>query len=182
MIPEAKPGYEELEIRVAELEHTLQASSAARKLNRLQSMETKRDLFMQSACSALVETGPYFNAWIALFDAAGDLITWAETGWGQDFLPMVEKLKNKETFPCKDRVCNPSGFLVVYEPSSRCTGCPLSNRAPECAAMSAALKHGNSIFGLMTVSLPKLFATSKDAHAVFQEITTDIASALFRSE
>lgn len=79
---------------------------------------------------------------------------------------MAEKLKNKETFLCKERVWNQFGFLVVYEPSSRCTGCPLSNRAPECAAMSAALKHENSIFGLMTVSLPKLFATSKDAHSV----------------
>jgi hypothetical protein len=59
MIPEDQSELEELEIRVAEREHALQASSATRKLNRLQGMETERNPFMQSACRALVETGPY---------------------------------------------------------------------------------------------------------------------------
>lgn len=161
-------------------EHSLRVSNAARKLGRLKSIKTDRDLFMQGACSMLVESGAYLNAWIALFDAANELITWAESGWDQNFLPMAQKMKNKEDFLCKDRVLRSSGFLIVYEPSFRCNGCPLSSRAPDCAAMSAALKHEDSIFGLMTVSVPKLFATSKEAHDVFLEITADIASAILR--
>jgi PAS domain S-box-containing protein len=181
MIAEAKPSYEELDIRIIELEHTLRVLRAGRILNRQQNMNTDRDLFMHSLCSTLVETGAYLNVWIALFDAAGDLITWSEAGWGQNFLPMAAKLKSKENFLCKDRVRRKSGFLVAYDPHSRCKGCPLASSASDCAAMSAVLRHENTTLGMLTVTLPKLFATSKEAHAVFQEIASDIAGALFRS-
>ncbi|MFO7875279.1 MAG: PAS domain S-box protein [Desulfovermiculus sp.] len=181
MMAEAKPSYEQLELRISELEHITRASRAARKLNRLYSRENDRDQLIQNTCDTLCETGAYLNAWIALFDAAGEPITWAEAGWGQDFLPMAEKLIRKESFYCKHRVRRHSGFIVIYDPCFRCADCPLANTFSDRAAMAAALRPEGKTHGLLIVSISKLFATSGEAHSLFQEIAAETAGALHRS-
>lgn len=178
MIAEAKPSYEQLELRITELEHITRASSAVRQLNRIYSRQKDRHLLIQDTCDTLCETGAYLNAWIALFDADGEPITWAESAWGQDFLPMAEKLSRKESFYCKNRVRGQSGFIVIYDPCSRCADCPLASSFSDRAAMAAALRHEGKTYGLLTVSLSKLFATSWEAHSLFQEIAAETAGAL----
>ena len=180
MIAEAKPSYEQLELRITELEHTSRASCAARKLNRFYSRENDRDQLIQGTCDTLCETGAYLNAWIALFDAGGEPIAWAEAGWGQDFLPMAEKLIRQEPFYCKHRVRRHSAFIVIYDPCSRCADCPLANTFSDRAAIVAALRYEGKTYGLLTVSVSKLFATSREAHSVFREIAADTAGALHR--
>ena len=86
------------------IEHLNLVLRAIRNVNQLITMERDRDRLLQGACETLIETRGYHSAWIALWwDESGGFVTTAEAGWGEDFLPLVERLKCDELTDCGRR-------------------------------------------------------------------------------
>ena len=145
-----KPTYEELEERVKALEkevvtfkgaeekveHLNLILSAIRNVRQLINREKDRDKLLKDICDSLVETRGYFNAWIALLDETGGLMTSAEAGLGKHFLPMVERLKSGELTDCGRRAMSQSEVLVTKDPSSSCANCPLAKKYSGRGAMT----------------------------------------------
>ena len=77
-----------------------------RNVNQLLVKGEDRFRLIQGICDTLVEDLSYYNAWIALFDESGGLVTTAEAGLGKEFLPMIEQLKQGELTDCCNRRSN----------------------------------------------------------------------------
>jgi PAS domain S-box-containing protein len=159
------------------LEHLNLVLRAIRRVNQLITRERDRDRLLQGACDALIETRGYYNAWIALLDEAGGLVTTAEAGLGEAFLPMVEWLKRGELTACRQRLSQ-LGVVVTKDPPSACADCPLSASYRGRGAITARLEYGGKVYGLLSASIPAHLTADGEEQVLFEEVSRDIAFAL----
>ena len=153
-----------------------------RNVNQLIAMEKNRDKLLKGACERLTETRGYHNVWIALLDESVGLVTTAEAGLGEDFLPMVERLKRGELPACGQRALSEPGIVVTQDPLSTCTDCPLAGKYDDRWAMTIRLEHGGKLYGLLCVSIPGELTADEEERALFKEVASDLAFALHSIE
>ena len=191
-----KPTYEELEERVKALkkevaalkraeekiQHLNLTLSTIRNVNQLINRERDRDKLVKGICDKLVETRGYYNAWIALLDKTGGLITSAEAGLGKDFLPMVELLKSGKLTDCGKRALSQAHLVITEEPVSKCPDCPLSAMYSDRGALTVRLEYDGKVYGLLCSSIPSHFASDEEEKDLFEEIASDISYALYSLE
>ncbi|MBL7063976.1 MAG: GAF domain-containing protein [Anaerolineae bacterium] len=164
------------------IEHLNLVLRAIRNVNQLITRERDRDCLLQSACDNLVETRGYHNAWIALWDEAGGLMTTAEAGLGEPFLPLVEQLKRGELTACGRRALSQPGAVVTEDPLSTCTGCPLAEKCRGMGALTVRLEHEGKVYGVLAVSIPADFIAHEEERSLLREVAGDIAFALHSIE
>jgi len=164
------------------IEHLNLVLRAIRRVNQLITREKDRDRLLQSACDNLIETRGYHNAWIALTDESGGLVTTAAAGWGEDFLSQIEQLKRSELPDCARRALSQPGVVVTEDPLSTCAGCPLAVNCAGKGAMAIRLEHGEKVYGLVSVSVPRAPVADEEEQALFKEVVGDIAFALHSIE
>jgi PAS domain S-box-containing protein len=164
------------------LEHLNLVLRAIRRVNQLITRERDRDRLLQGACDGLIETRGYYSAWIALLDESGGLVTTAEAGLGEDFLPMVEQLKRGELTACGGRALSQPGVVVTEDPPSACADCPLSAKYGGRGAITVRLEHGEKVYGLLSASIPAPLTADGEEQVLFQEVAGDIAFALHSIE
>lgn len=191
-----KLTYEELELRVKDLqeeaverkraevriEHLNAVLRAIRNVNQLITREKDRDRLLKAICHSLIETRGYSNAWIALTDESGALVTAVEAGLGEDFLPMLERLKRGELTECAQKTLRETEVVVVEDPYSICIGCPLAKNYSGSGAMTKGLEFDGKVYGLLTTSIPRDLITDEEEQALFKEVAGDIAFALHSLE
>ncbi len=182
----------ELRQRIAELEtlktrhkqteeraqHLNLVLRAVRNVNQLIVREKDRSRLLQGICKNIVETPTYHDAWVALLDERGRLLTYAKAGLGNDFLPMAERLKHGELPACGQRALRQSEVVVTKDPFSTCTDCPLAKKYEGRAAMTVRLEYGGRVYGLLSVSVPAAFITGVEEQSLFREVAGDISFAL----
>jgi len=173
---------EALETRHKQTEERIQHLSlvlrAVRNVNQLIVREKGRSELLRGTCKNIVETPNYHNAWIALLDERGRLLTYAEAGLGDDFLPMAECLKQGELPACGQRALRQSEVVVTEDPFPTCTDCPLAKKYEGRAAMTVRLEYGGKICGLLSVSVPAAFTAGVEEQSLFREVAGDISFAL----
>ena len=174
----------ELEYRQAEerIKHVNTVLRAIHSVSRLITREKDRDTLLKGVCKGLIETSGYYNAWIALLDKSGCLLTTAEAGLGNDFLPMIEQLKRGELPDCCQRAMRQSDIVVTKDPLSICADCSFLALYNERGAITVRLEYDGNIYGLFSVSIPRDFVTDEEEQAFFKEIASDMAFALHRIE
>lgn len=163
-------------------EHLNLVLRAIRSVNLLITREKDRDRLLQGACDRLVETRGYYNAWIALLDEAGGLVTTAEAGLGEKFTPLVERLKRGELTACGRRALSQSGVVVTEDPLSTCADCPLSAHYGGRGVLTVRLEHGGKVYGLLSASIPAHLTADREEQILFEEVAGDIAFALHSIE
>jgi PAS domain S-box-containing protein len=164
------------------IEHLNLVLSAIRNVNQLITRERDRDRLLQGACETLIATGGYHSAWIALLDEPEGHMTTARAGWGQDFSPLVERLKRGELTDCVQKALKQSGGVVTKDPFSTCTDCPLSSMYGGRGAVTVRLEYGGKVYGLLSVSIPRDLTADEEEQALFKEVAGDIAFALHSAE
>jgi PAS domain S-box-containing protein len=164
------------------IEHLNDVLRAIRNVNQLIVLEKDRDRLLQGACDNLVETRGYYSAWIALLDEGGGFVTSAEAGLGEEFLPMVERLKRGELPDCARRALSRSEVVTTEDPLSTCTNCPLAANYGDGGGMTVRLEHGGRVYGLMSVSIRRDRIADEEEKILFQEVAADIAFALHSIE
>jgi len=191
-----KATYEELERRLKELEeeaverkragerieHLNAVLLSIRNVNQLIAREKDRNMLLKGVCDSLIETRGYYNAWIALIAESGGLVRAAEAGLGNDFLPMLERLKRGELTECVRKTLRKRDVVVVEDPYSMCIDCPLAKKYSGGGAMTRRLEYGGKVYGLLSASIPIDLATDEDEQALFEEVAGDIAFALYSIE
>ncbi|MBL7128112.1 MAG: PAS domain S-box protein [Ignavibacteria bacterium] len=155
---------------------------AIRNVNQLITKEKDRDKLLKGACNNLIETRGYHNAWIALLDESGKLITTAEAGLGKDFLPVIEMLKSGKITACGKNALKKSDIVITDTPLDECKECPLSEKYTGRAAVTIRLEYEGKIYGLMAVSIPAELIKDKEEHSLFKEVAGDISFALYSLE
>ena len=155
---------------------------AIRKVNQLIIKEKDHRKLLKGACDNLVETRGYYNAWIALLDESGVLVTAAESGLGEKFSRLLEILKRGDLMKCCREALGRSSVLVIANPVDACDDCPLTNEYGSREAMSTRLEYEDKVYGIMTVSVPSGMATDREEQSLFEELAGDIAFALHTME
>jgi signal transduction histidine kinase/CheY-like chemotaxis protein len=172
---------QEIETRKQVEEHITHLAAVlrgVRNVNQLITKEKDRDRLLQGACDRLIETPGYHSVWIALFDESRGLVATAETGLGEGFLPLVERLKRGELIDCGQRALSQSGVVVTKDVLSSCRDCPLSSTYGGRGAMTVRLESDENVYGLLSVSIPRGAAADAEEQALFAELAGDIAFAL----
>jgi GAF domain-containing protein/HAMP domain-containing protein len=164
--------------REERIKHLNLVLRAVRNVNQLITREKDRDRLLRGACDNLIETRGYYSAWIALLDEAGGLVTAAEAGWGEDFVPLVEQLKRGELAACGQRALRQSEVVVIKDPASVCANCPPADKCSDRGVMVVRLEYGEKIYGLSSVSVPAGFIADEEERDLFGEVAGDIAFAL----
>ncbi|MCD4844999.1 MAG: GAF domain-containing protein [Methanosarcinales archaeon] len=155
---------------------------AIRNVNQLIAKEKDRGRLLQRACDSLVETRGYHGAWVGLVDNARELVTTMEAGWGEDFSRMFPLLKPGELPRCGRKALAQPGVVTIEDPRSICTDCPLAETCAGKAAMTLRLEHGETVYGLLSVSVPAGLGLGDEEVSLFEEISSDIAFALYNIE
>ena len=137
---------------------------------------------IQKTCYKLIETGGYYNAWIALFDQNDELWITAKSGLGEKFQAIVSRLEKKELPFCGQAVQKYSEVLVVQDYLSACQDCPLAGNDSGRAGMSVRLEYKGKTYGFLTVSIPSLIATYTEDQDLLQGVADDLAFALYDIE
>ena len=163
------------------IEHLNSMLRAIRNVNQLIIRERDRDRLLQGTCDRLIKAR-YHNAWIVVLDEARGLVTTAEAGLGPEFLPIVERLQRGELTDCARRALAQAGVLVIEDPSSTCTDCPLSGTYAGRGAMTVRLECGGKVYGLLAVSIPGDLVADEEEQSLLKEVAGDIALALHSIE
>ncbi|MCK5768222.1 MAG: HD domain-containing protein [Candidatus Atribacteria bacterium] len=155
---------------------------AIRNVNQLIVREKDPEKLLKGTCENLIKTRGYYNAWIVLLDKKGKLETYAETGLGKAFLPMIELLKKGRLTACGKKALKQLEVVITEDPASACTGCPLAQGYSGRGAMTIRLEHSGKVYGLMSISIPAHLAVDQEEQSLFEEVVGDIAFALYNIE
>ncbi|MBW1738533.1 MAG: PAS domain S-box protein, partial [Deltaproteobacteria bacterium] len=155
---------------------------AIRTVNQIITKEKDCDKLLQGACNNLVETRGYYNSWIALLDENGGLIESVEAGLGDDFLPMIDRLKHGEMPYCVQRALAEQDVVIIEDSLTACAGCPLAGKYVRRGGMTCRVEHEGRVYGVMTISIPRRYIHDEEEQGLFKEVVNDIAFALHNIE
>jgi len=160
------------------IQHLNDVLRAIRNVNQLITVEKDRDLLITRICDTLIETRGYHNAWIVLLDEKNAFHTAVESGVGEAFQHLTENMTQGRFSRCQQDALATDTIIITKDPERECPGCPLSRVYGDRSGLTTALRHGERVFGLMSVSVPGRVVTDYEEHRLFQEVADDIAYAL----
>ena len=164
------------------IEHINLVFRSFRNINRLIVQEKDCTKLLEGICNRLTENRGCHNAWIALTDESGGLLAIAEAGFGDQFLPLIERLKRGELIDCVRRALSRPGIVVTEDPVSTCHDCPLSSAYGGRGTMTIRMEYSGKNYGILSVSIPKYLAGYEEVQSLFQEIAGKIAISLQSKE
>ncbi len=179
------PSYQALKRKLAESEaryaHLKQVLVAIRDVNQLIAHEREPKRLIERACAILTESPGYHHAWMALMDETGTAVTMmAYSGFEGNFKVMQERLTQNELPLCIKHTLEQDEILVTQKPLSECPGCPLADEYAGLAKLSRRLTFGGRVYGVLSVSIPAAYADDAEAQSLFNEVTGDLALALYK--
>ena len=155
---------------------------AIRSINQLITRGKDPDRLLKGACDSLIDARGFYSAWITLLDESGASVTFAEAGFGEDFLLIKEMLNQGELPACGQMALKQPDVVVTEDPASTCANCPLKGRYGDRGTIAVRLEHGGKVYGLLSVIIPKNMIIEKQEQNLFKEIAGDIAIALHAIE
>jgi len=148
---------------------------AIRNINQLIFKVKDRERLLKGVCNGLTETRGYYSSFIVLLDEEEKIDTYAESGLGEDFLLMLERLKRGELTTFGQIALKQEEVVIIKDPASTCPDCPL---VQVCSArgsvMTVRLGRDGKIYGVMSVSIPTHFITDKEEQDLFMEAAGDV--------
>ncbi len=164
------------EQRVAQLNAVLRA---IRDVNELLARERDRDKLIQGVCESLTSTRGFRHAWIALADDQCRFVSAAEAGLGKEaFAPLVGMMEAGQCPICADRAMEETRAVIIRDVATECPTCPVRECCADNAVMVCALRHGERMCGVLSVSVPQEMADDEEQVTLFEEAARDIAFAL----
>ncbi len=151
---------------------------AIRNVNQLLIKVKDRKTLIQGVCESLIETRGYYNAWIALLDTSQRLILHAEAGMDHAFEPMMKRLEQGQLTECARKAQDQAGVVIIEDPVSDCSDCPLAEQYAGRGAMTVRLEHAGKIHGILSISIPKRMVPDSEERKLVEDLSKDIAFGL----
>ena len=164
------------------IEHLNAVLRTIRNIDQLIVRGKDGDRLLQRVCEILLETRGYYSAWGVLWDEERGLVTSAEAGLGEDFLPMLKKLRRAELPDCAREALKQPGPALTADPLITCSDCPLARKYPGRGGITIRLEQGGKVYGFLVVSTSVDFALNKEEQTLLQDMAGDIAFALHDME
>ncbi|MCK5230919.1 MAG: PAS domain-containing protein, partial [Desulfobulbaceae bacterium] len=149
-----------------------------RNVNQLIAREKNRNRLLKGICKNLIETRSYYTAWIVLLDESGRVLMTSEAGIGEQFWSIVEHLKREGLTYCGRRALRQPDIVLIEDPVSTCTDCPLLVNYAGNKAMTVRLEWEGKVYGLISVSVPYSVEVDQELLLLFKDVASDVAFAL----
>ena len=160
------------------LAHLVLILRTIRNIDELLVREKDPDRLLKKSCDIFNRDRGFHNAWIALFDESGKLVTTAESGLGKKFISMKKRLKRGELTACAKKALVQTEVVATENPSSECSDCPLAKTYTGRGGLTVRLEYRGKVYGLMSTSVPVEYVLDKEEHVLFKEVAGDLAFAL----
>ncbi|MCD6384669.1 PAS domain S-box protein [Candidatus Sumerlaeota bacterium] len=164
------------------MEHLNTVLRAIRNVNQFITQEKDKFRLIQGVCELLVETRGYYNVWIVLQDAEGNITGTADAGFDGTFARVSEQLAQGKLTHCAQLALSQQRVVVIQDTQSECGDCPLLCEHTGRGAMCSRLKYRDKDYGLITVSVPVELVNDREELDLFKEVAGDIAFALHSIE
>jgi PAS domain S-box-containing protein len=153
-----------------------------RNVNQLITKENDPAQLIEKACQNLTETLGYYNAWIAIFDSDGAVMSTAFSGC-DDNLEAFSKQLEQGIFPgCMKTALVTRQITIISNPAESCSACPLAHEYSQRAVMCYCLQYNNTLYGTLTVSVPLEYACLEEEQHLFREVADDLGFAFYKFE
>ncbi|MBN2527162.1 MAG: PAS domain S-box protein [Deltaproteobacteria bacterium] len=160
------------------IEHLNRVLLAIRKVDQLITKERDRDKLIQGACDNLIETRGYNAAWIALHNESLEIDKFFSAGLGPERIKLENLFVSGKGVFCVEKCLSHNGVQVIDSPADVCGKCPLVNQYGNLSAMSTSLKYGETVLGILSVSIPATLVRDSSEQSLLHEVADDIAFAL----
>jgi len=161
-----------------QLAHHNRVLRAIRNVNQLIAREKDRAKLLQGTCECLVETRGYRNCWIALAQNDGRYLKVAAAGMAEGFWPVGRSLEPEQLPACIGQLLAKGRLHIVEDHTGTCRDCANLPRHRELTIASARLEYGGTLFGLLSLSLPRELADDDEELGLIQELTNDLSFGL----
>jgi len=155
---------------------------AIRNVNQIIVKEKNREQLLSKACDQLVETRDYFSAWAAVLAPSKKLEFAVESGLGEAFAPILERLQRGEIPACAREAMDSPEVVVIPDPEGDCTGYQRTSTCTERFGAAVRLAYGDRVFGFLVLSLPGEYARDDEERSLLLEVTGDLGLALHNIE
>jgi len=163
------------ERRIVHLNRILRA---VRDINQLIVRERDRQRLIEDTCRLLVESRGYRGAMVILTDAAGVPRAWAEAGMGEVFQPLAESLRRAVLPECCRLAAPCEGVYHITDREEACRLCPIGTDCVSSDASCIQLRHGETIYGYLGVSVDRALGVDAEEDSLLGEVAGDVAFAL----
>ncbi len=164
------------------LKHLNLILRSVRGVNQLITKEKNRDTLLKKSCEILIQNHGYYNSWIVLLSKDKKFEFAAEAGLGENFQPLLKKLKKGDLTVCGKKALDQIEPVLINDPAIDCKDCPLSGINKGRGGITFRLECNNKVYGLISASIEKDFLYDKKMQSLFKEVSEDIAFALYRLE
>jgi len=161
------------------IKHLNRILRAIRNVNQLITKERDRDKLIQGVCDSLIETRGYNAAWIAIHTELHETERFFSAGLGSEHKDFETLLVSGKSVYCVGKCLSRNGVEVIDSPADTCGNCPLVNYYGNLSAMSIRLTYGETVFGILSVSIPTNLVRDESEQSLLQEVADDIAFALY---
>jgi PAS domain S-box-containing protein len=162
--------------------HLKEVLLGIRNVNQLITKENDPEQLIRKSCQNLTETLGYYNAWIAVLDAKGAVISTASSGYDDNFQAFGKQLEQGIFPACMRTVLGTRQITVISNPAETCSGCLLAHEYFESAVMCCCLQYNDSLYGVLTVSVSPEYANLEEEQHLFNEVADDLGFAFYKLE
>lgn len=151
-----------------------------RKISQLIAQESEPERLITAACAALAEADGYEAAWIALYGSSTNRVTAvAAAGFGaNDVIQQI--LRDEQDPPFCLGETQEQNLVVLDNPATECTGCPLAPHNNGRAALGHGLAFDHQLYGALMIYVPFQFASDAEAQSLFVGLANELAFALHK--
>lgn len=158
------------------LQHINEILLSIRNVNQLICQEKNSDRLLERACHMLTETRGFYHAWIAACQNSG--YTFYHSGFNGGLQAMARQIETGRSPAGFHQTLSRGGVHVVSHPAEQCRDCPLADTYEERAALRVRIEYQDQILGVLTVSVPRIYANDPEEHDLLKEVAGDLGFAL----
>jgi PAS domain S-box-containing protein len=161
--------------KIARLNMILRSISEINQM--LINLDDRKTLISQT-CQELISIRGYRSAWIVLFNDQGKYLDAASAGLGDQFNLFKNNIKTGSIPRCLDRICNERKLFQIDKPHQTCKDCPLYGYHQDVKTVVTCLQLEGSVYGALTVVVPKNIEIDSQELSLLREISGDISLGL----
>ncbi len=159
-------------------EHLNAVLRSLRRIDQFAHDQSDPARLLARACDALVGTGAYETAWLALIKTDGTAGDIASAGMGEQFEPMAQRLAEGRLSGCMIQALAGTEVQVIESPHTSCPDCPLAEVYGGGRAMCVRLRGDGQVLGLFGVSLAVDLPIGTNEQELLKEVAADLGTAL----
>ncbi len=153
------------------LNHLNSVLVAVRNINNLITCERDRDTLLQKSCDFLTKRSGYYHAWIILLDKTGTRVSESfSSGGEEELVQCISSLQEQNVPQWIAETIEQDDPVVLADPAS--------SYYADRGAMNIRLAHNSTVYGVLSVAVPKHYVNDEEEQELLRELAGDIGFAL----